>query len=269
MGRVQGTVMRTALKLQKLGIVAMLAFTPVALAAQPLDNSENSDFVSDIFPYPIEEIYARLQTQFDSEARSYYEDYNRFIYDLPEKVLSYKELSPEAYRKFMALPMIKPTKFYVFYGAYATTQHTLQDITPLSVVGIDNPALVRYASLPLQARRYDLYLWSPDVPYWYSEYTIDGVPLPFRTYFILHLSSPDKEHTSVEVIEEKPVVRMSNKITVDEHGKLRHFEVRDVAPTARERKFLLSCIQQFIETNYPDRHRFNCRPPEEKQPAMP
>jgi hypothetical protein len=237
--------------------MTVLCFAPHAYAQDKLDNS--ADFVRAVLPYPIEFVHERVLAQFDSESRNYFEDYNRAIYDLPEKVLSYKYLSPDAYKKFMALPMVKSTKFYVFYGAYAVKQKKLAEITPLSVIGLDNPALVRYASLPPAAKAYDVYLWSPDSPYWYSEYTLNNKPLPFRTFFIIHLSPADEANTTVEVIEEQPVVRMGQKLTVDEHGKIQEYEVREVSPTTRDRRFLLSCIRQFIERDIPSRSKFNCK----------
>ncbi len=222
--------------------------------------SQHKDFVREVLPYPLDFTRARILTQFSSDDRSYYEDYNRHIYDLPpEKVLSYKELSPKAYAEFMALPRVKPDKFYVFFGAYAVKQYRLDEITPLSVTGINNPALVRYAQLKPEARMNDIYLYSPDTPYWYSEYELKGKKLPFRSYFIVHLSAVGENATQVEIIQDKPVVRIAGASSLDENGKLQDFGLRDVAPTTRDRAFLLSCIKQFIERNVPLRKQFSCR----------
>lgn len=219
---------------------------------------ETQDFVTAEFDLPIASLRALLLLQFDSEERSFFEDYNRAIYDLPEKVLSYKNLSPKAYEKFMDFPMIKPTKFYVFLGAYPTQQSRLMQIEPEDVVGKDNPALARYAELPLESREMDIYLWSPDSPYWYSEYQWRDKPAPFRSYFILHLEAKGKHRSTLEVIEENPVVRMEGKLHVDEHGSLQPYEVRSVSPTTRDRTYLMGCIRQFAHYNYASRKEFTC-----------
>lgn len=243
------------------GLLFLMAAFALALpcAAQQHKSINEADFVNTVLPYPLAEVREKLGQQFSSDTRSYFEDYNRAIYELPEKVLSYKELSPRAYRAFLAFPMVKPTKFYVFYGAYPTLQSRLFAITPESVIGTDNPALARYASLPQEARVQDLYLWSPDSPYWYSEYSLGGTLLPFRTFFIVHLSEVDEGNTNVEVIEDRPVVRIDGRPSIDENGTPQPFEIRPVAPTTRDRTFLLSCIRQFIERGVPSRSAFNCR----------
>jgi hypothetical protein len=231
-----------------------------ATAQEPEQIAGNSkDFVSEVLPYPVEDVYARAQLLFDSSKRDYYEDYNAKIYALPEPVASYKDLSPEAYSKFLALPLVRPSKFYVFFGAYPNMQEVLASLTPLAAMGHTNAALQRYAALPLSSRAYDLYIWSPDTPYWYSEYALGGNPLPFKTFFIVHLSAVDENHTEVEVIENEPVVRLGHKMSVDVHGIVHSFEVREVEPTTGDREFLLSCLQQFIERGVPGRHWFSCR----------
>jgi hypothetical protein len=246
-----------------------ITVAPKAQEATPeVKPVENTDFVSTILPYPIDYVHDSVTAQFDSETRNYFEDYSRFIYDLPEKVLSYKDLTSDAYDRFMALPLVKPTKFYVFYGAYATMQKTLAAITPLSVIGLTNPALVRYASLTPEQREQDIYVWSPDSPYWHSEYSLKGEKLPFRSFFIIHLSAVDDAHTKVEVIEHKPVVRIQGRPSVDENGTFQDFDVEEVAPTTRDRSFLLSCVQQFIERNVPSRAKFNCRDGTEPPPMQ-
>ena len=259
MGRMQG-------KIGLYGIVAALcagivAFVEITPATQAQENKavEHKDVVREVLPYPVSFVRERILTQFDSEARSYYEDYNRAIYALPEKVLSYKDLSPAAYEQFMALPMVKPEKFYVFYGAYAVKQKRLREITPLSVIGINNPALIKYAALSQEARKNDIYLWSPDVPYWLSEYELKGKKLPFRSYFIVHLSPAGDETTTVEIIQDNPVVRMEGKNSLDAQGTVHDHELRPVAPTTRERELLIFCVKQFIEQQVPTRNTFNCK----------
>lgn len=240
---------------------AVKFFTPQTVAQENNEPvSQHKDFVREVLPYPIDFTRERILTQFSSDDRSFYEDYNRYIYDLPpEKVLNYKELSPKAYAEFMALPRVKPDKFYVFFGAYAVKQYRLNEITPLSVIGINNPALVKYAELKQESRVNDIYLYSPDTPYWYSEYELNGKKLPFRSYFIVHLSAVGENATQVEIIQDKPVVRIKGTPSLDEHGKLQDFELRDVAPTTRDRTYLLSCIRQFIERKVPMRKQFSCK----------
>lgn len=239
---------------------AVKYFTPGTQAQENAQSpNQHKDFVREVLPYPLEFTRERILTQFSSDDRSYYEDYNRYIYDLPpEKVLSYKELSPKAYAEFMALPMVKPDKFYVFFGAYAVKQYRLNEITPVSVIGVNNPALVQYAQLKQENRANDIYLYSPDTPYWYSEYEIKGKKLPFRSYFIIHLSAVGENATQVEIIQDKPVVRMKGTPSLDENGKMQDFDLRDVAPTTRDRTYLLSCIRQFIERKVPVRKQFSC-----------
>lgn len=244
-------------------------FTPRTEAQENKESvNQHKDFVREVLPYPLDFVRDRVLTQFSSDDRSFYEDYNRYIYQLPpEKVLSYKELSPKAYAEFMALPMVKPEKFYVFFGAYAVKQARLSEITPLSVIGIDNPALVQYAELKPENRVNDIYLFSPDTPYWYSEYELNGKKLPFRSYFIIHLSAVGENATQVEIIQDKPVVRIAGGSSLDENGQLQDFDLREVAPTTRDRTYLLSCIKQFIERQVPMRKQFSCKTDEELKAA--
>jgi hypothetical protein len=236
-----------------------------AFAQSPEQKVESpKDFVSEVLPYPIEQVYDRAAALFDSDGRDYYEDYNAAIYDLPEDVRNYKDLSPRAYKKFLALPLVRPNKFYVFFGAYPSVQTVLENLTPVAAMGHSNPALQRYAQLPAAQRAQDLYVWSPDTPYWHSEYWLDDKQLPFRAYFIVHLARVDDTHTQVEIIENEPVVRLSTSMSVDIHGKVLPYELREVDPTTGDREFLLSCIRQFIERKVPGRHWFKCRDKGEK-----
>ena len=241
-------------------MTALWVFSFPAFAQEPVQTAEDpKDFVSVILPYPIEEVYARAQLLFNSDRRDYYEDYNAKIYELPEPVASYKDLSPRALRKFLRLPIVRPNKFYVFFGAYPNVQGIVRDLTPLAAMGHDNAALQRYAALPEASRTMDMYIWSPDTPYWYSEYMLGGKPLPFKSFFILHLSRVDAGHTEAEMIENEPVVRLNNVMSVDVHGTVHDYEDREVEPTTRDREFLLSCLQQFIDRGVPGRHYFSCR----------
>jgi len=251
--------------LMMLAPALLLAMAPAAFAQEPELKAENQqDFVSDVFPYPLDEVHDRAQALFNSDARDYYEDYNAKIYDLPEPVANYKDLSPRAYKRFMAFPLVRPNKFYVFYGAYATMQNMVAETTPLTVMGHANPALQRYAQLPQEQRAQDFYIWSPDTPFWHSEYEAAGKPLPFRAYFILHLAPVDDDHTRVEVIEDQPVVRMGRKMSVDANGRVHYDDIREVEPTTRDREFLLSCVRQFMDRHVPGRHWFSCRDKDEK-----
>lgn len=244
-------------------LIVLLAVlcAPMPAHAQEIEQKaeDPQDFVSTILPYSIDDVHERALLLFNSDRRDYYDDYNAKIYALPEAVNNYKDLSPNAYKQFMALPIVRPNKFYVFYGAYPNVQDVLAAITPLSVMGHSNTALQRYAALPAESRAYDLYIWSPDTPYWYSEYFLNGQPLPFKSYFILHLAAVDATHTQVEVIENEPVIRIGHQMSVDIHGILHHYQIREVEPTTSDREFLLSCVEQFIERKVPGRHWFNCR----------
>lgn len=240
-------------------VVTLLAASPAAAQQPELKAEHPKDFVSEILPYPVEEVYDRASLLFNSDVRDYYEDYNTAIYDLPEDVKNYKDLSPKAYKKFLTLPLVRPGKFYVFFGAYPSVQDVLKSLTPMAAMGHTNAALQRYAQLSAGKRAQDLYVWSPDTPFWHSEYMLDDRPLPFRTYFIVHLSRVDDTHTQVEIIENEPVVRLNTSMSVDIHGKVLPYELREVEPTTRDREFLLSCIRQFIERDVPGRHWFKCR----------
>jgi hypothetical protein len=236
-----------------------------AFAQEPiLKANDPKDYVSDVLPYPLGDVYERAQTLFNSDKRDYYEDYNAAIYDLPEPVKNIRDLSPKAHKRFLALPLVRPNKFYVFFGAYASVQDVLTSLTPLAAMGHSNAALQRYAQLPQSARAQDLYVWSPDTPYWHSEYMQDGKPLPFKTYFILHLTAVDDNHTQAEVIEYEPVVRLNYTMSIDRHGKVLPYELREVEPTTGDREFLLSCLRQFIDRKVPGRHWFRCRDKDEK-----
>jgi len=240
-------------------ILCIFVLSSVASAQTPtLSAKAPKDFVSATLPYPLGFIHDHINLQFDSDERAFYEDYNGIIYELPEQARTIRDLSPKAYKRFIAFPITRQNKFYVFYGAYRNVQHYLQEISPYSVVGLDNPALQRYASLSPAARSNDIYLWSPDTPYWYSEYTLNGTSLPFRSYFIIHLSVVDAHHTNVEIIEDKPVINKGRKLSVDANGVIHHFDIEDTVPTTSDREFLLYCINQFIERKVPSRHVFNC-----------
>ena len=230
-----------------------------------VQNAENpKDYVSITLPYPIETVYNRAVLMFESDTRDYYENYNPAIYDLPEPVKNFHDLTPAASKKFLAVPLVRPNKFYVFFGAYISVQEVLTHLTPLAAMGHTNAALQRYAALPQNARTEDLYIWSPDTPYWHSEYSLDGKPLPFKSFFILHMTAVDNNHTEVEIIEKEPTVRIEGRSHVDIHGKVRNYEMREVEPTTSDREFLLSCLSQFIERNVPGRHYFRCRDKGEK-----
>jgi hypothetical protein len=230
-------------------VPSIVLISAVALAQEPVQTADApKDYVSEVLPWPIDTVHDRAMLLFDSDARDYYDDYNPRIYDLPEPVADFRMLSQEAHDKFMALPLVRPGKFYVFYGAYANMQGVIGAITPLAAMGHSNAALQRYAARPQSERTRDIYLWSPDVPFWHSEYSLSGKPLPFKSYFIVHLSPVDEAHTEVEIIENEPVVRLKQ---------------HSVEPTTSDREFLLSCIHQFIERGVPGRHWFSCKTAEE------
>lgn len=241
-----------------LALIACLIAFPAPAADLTRTDAPQQDEVSLVLPLDINTLHDRLSLLYDSSARDFYEDYPGAIYVLPENVPYARFLSPDALARFHADPIVKSGKFYVFFGAYRNMQSVLNTIDPLSATGSGNPALIRYASLPSADRAYDFYLWSPDVPFWYSEYRYRDRPAPFRSYFIVHLAAVDADHTSVELIEYRPVVRLDGEISVDSHGKLNN-TLQPVAPTTSDRVFLLSCVRQFIERNVPGRHWFSCR----------
>lgn len=230
-----------------------------ASAQEPeLAAGTQQDFVYDVLPYPLDFVRDRITLQFSANDRAFFEDYNGAIYQLPGNAKTIRDLNGKAYRTFISSPLVRRNKFYVFYAAYRHMQRHLLEITPYSVLGLDNPALQRYSQLANDARSDDIYLWSPDTPFWYSQYSINGADLPFRTYFIIHLNALDKNHTNVEIIEDSPVVNMGKKLSVDAHGVVQRYDIRPVAPTTADREFLLSCINQFIDRKLPGRHWFNC-----------
>jgi len=250
MGRMQA--------IRRIIIAGFFAFTAPAFA-QTAESQDQNDYTSEVLPYGLETVHERIALLFDSDARDFYEDYPWAIYDLPEHAQNINSLSSAAYRKFIAFPLVRSNKFYVFFGAYPNMQGVLQAIDQLSVMGQSNAALQRYALLPKEAREQDFYLWSPDAPYWYSEYNVNGKPVPFHSYFIVHLSAIDNAHTQVEMIEDQPVVQMGRRLSVDLHGHVNHFDIRPVDPTSQDRVFMLSCIRQFIQRKVPGRHWFNCK----------
>ncbi len=245
-----------------------VSFSAIAQEDPQLPAEGQKDYVSEVFPYAIDELHDRIALLFDSNVRDYYEDYPAAIYDIPKERISAKYLSDDERKAFLDFPIVRANKFYVFYGAYPNMQYKL-GATPLSVMGHSNAALQRYAKLPAEARSWDFYIWSPDAPFWRSEYTFAGKQLPFHSYFIVHLASVDDDHTSVEVIEDEPQVQMGKSTSVDANGVLHRFDIREVEPTTSDREFLLSCMHQFMERNVPGRHYFNCRMPGEPEPEKP
>ncbi len=246
-----------------LSLISTLLLSSTAYAQGPeLPAEEQKDFVSTTLPYPLDFVRNEINLQFDSNDRTFFEDYNAAIYELPEQARTIHDLDLKTYKKFLSFPITRRNKFYVFYGAYPSMQHALQEITPYGVLGMNNSALQRYASLSTSSRSNDIYLWSPDTPFWHSGYMLGDVSLPFRSYFIIHLSAVDTQHTNVEVIEDKPVVNMGKKLSVDTNGVVHRFAIEDVAPTASDREYMLYCINQFIERKIPSRRVFNCLSPE-------
>ena len=234
-------------------IFYIFMLTPMTILAQ-------EDKTSKIFPYPLDFMKERISMQFDANERAFFEDYNGAIYLLPGNVSKVEQLTTKEYKKFMAFPLVRANKFYVFYGIYKIAQPLLNSITPVSVIlEEDNPALKRYALLPLEQRANDFYLWSPDAPYWYSEHEQNGRPLPFHSFFILHLTSLNENTTEVEVIEDKPTIMLGKRLSVDANGKVQQYHIAPALPTTADRAYLLSCITQFIERNVPGRHWFSCR----------
>ena len=231
-----------------------------ATLAGELENATKSkDIISEDLPYSLEFLRYRILTQFDSEERAFYDDYNGLIYDLPHHAKNITDLSEKEYKDFISFPIVRANKFYVFYAAYPSMKDHLQEITPESVLGINNPALQEYAKLPNQSRLQDIYIWSPNAPYWYSEYSVNGDLVPFRSYFIFHLESIDENHTRLEIIEDKPTVSFGKRKTIDSHGVVQKYDIKDAPPTTQDREFMLSCVKQFIERQVPSRHWFNCR----------
>ena len=238
----------------------LLAGAPaVAKVPELARDTPVTDHVTDILPYPVSFVRHRIGLLFDSGVRDYYDDYPGAIYDLPAKARSVRELDAGDYREFFLHPLVKQDKFYVFYGAYPLMQQVLAKLDVLAAMGHDNAALQDYAHLPAAARVNDVYLWSPDVPFWHSEYSMGGKALPFRSYFILHVEASGENATRIEVIDNQPVVAFYDSPNVDVHGTVHDTRLVEVEPTNHEREFLLSCIGQFIERKVPGRHWFNCR----------
>lgn len=243
----------------------VLTILTIVLFSTPLFAGEikDQDYVTDVLPYPLEVVHERTALLFDSDTRDYYEGYPALIYDLPHSATNIDNLSVKAYKQFKEFPLVRSNKFYVFYAAYSNMQHLLMELTPYAVLNHNNAALERYASLSQEARAQDFYLWSPDAPFWYSDDFIDNRKRPFHSYFIVHMTKVDETHTYVEIIENEPVIQAGKKLSVDSHGIVHHFDIQESSPTTSDRKFLLSCIRQFIERNVPARHYFNCKTPVE------
>lgn len=111
----------------------------------------------------------------------------------------------------------------------------------------DNPALVRYAELPDDAKALDFFLYDPLDGYWFSEYRRDGAPVRFRCDFILHLAPAAGGGTEVEAIEYLPRIWPGDRFELfGRRGPRFYRDIRVVAPTAEDRSELLSAVRSAV-----------------------
>jgi len=243
----------------KYRLVLFIAAITTLFAGLAIAAEEQKDFITATLPYPIEYVFERINSQFSQEDRSFFDDYNGGIYQLPHNAKIKQELSSKELKDFIASPVVRENKFYVFFAAYKNMQARLQEITLENVVGNQNVALERYAASDKEKRDHDIYIWSPNEIFWYSSDKSFDKPTLFRSFFIVRLNAIDAENTEIEIIQDKPVINNGKKFSVDKHGKIRKFDIKTTPPTVKEREFMLSCISQFIEKRYPNRRLFNCK----------
>jgi len=241
------------------GNFALIAAIVTLYAGLSIAAEEQKDFITGTLPYPIDYVFERINSQFSPEDRSFFDDYNGRIYQLPHNAKIKQELSSKELQDFIASPIVRQNKFYVFFAAYKNMQARLQEITPEKVIGNQNAALERYAASDKQKRDHDIYIWSPDIPFWYSNDKSFEKPTLFRSFFIVRLNPIDEDNTEIEIIQDNPVINNGKKFSVDKNGKISNFDIKPIPPTTSEREFLLSCISQFIEKRHPNRRLFNCK----------
>ena len=110
-----------------------------------------------------------------------------------------------------------------------------------------NVALERYVKLEPSARPHDLQLWPASDNWWLSEYHSKGVPLPFSTYFIIHLEAKGERATSIEVIEYFPSVWTHNAFRLHRHGGGIGPITQRVGPTTRDRIDMLNFLIDVLD----------------------
>jgi len=110
----------------------------------------------------------------------------------------------------------------------------------------ESPALSRYTKISTEEKYLDFFLHDLSDHYWESEYQLDGVPVPFKSDFIIHLQSIE-QGVRIEVISYLPRVRLGKKFRITgHHGPDVYDDIRRVAPTTQDRKEVLKLIVDLI-----------------------
>jgi hypothetical protein len=139
-------------------------------------------------------------------------------------------------------------RLYVVSDTHAPVPNDFQ----MRAAAESNPPLARYASLPAERRRNDLFLYEPTGDYyWTSDYAWKGRPVKFRCAFLVHLEAAGEGHSTVEVIQYQPTVWMGDRFGFSAHAVLPGFynDLRPVAPTTRDSDALLGVIRGAASAN--------------------
>jgi hypothetical protein len=155
-----------------------------------------------------------------------------------------------------------PVKFGRFQ-ACAATDPRFPDDYQLNAFSRDNPSLREYLSIDPSSRKCDLYVIPPYATpeaaaestdyYWRSEYYYNDQPARFRSKFIVHLSSPGRQLTRLDVIEFQPQIWVGKDFHIFGHaGPGFYDDVRFVGPTAKDRFELLDYLKSVLEDVRPN-----------------
>jgi hypothetical protein len=109
-----------------------------------------------------------------------------------------------------------------------------------------HPSTESYASIEMQSRQTDFYLYEPTGDhYWHSEFYYKGEPARFRCGFIIHLEPVGPERTHIAIFEYQPVVWVGKRFDIWGHnGPGFYNDIRQVEPTVSDRAELLEIIDR-------------------------
>jgi len=137
----------------------------------------------------------------------------------------------------------KENKFHYFY-IYGRGDPIFPDDAQLQLHSLDDKALRHYATMNLDSRTKDFYLYEPTGNYyWFSDYHFNGAPAKFRCNFILHLEAQGNSGTRVQALEYLPSIWVGKAFAIGHSGPGFYADIRYVQPTYVDRLDLLGLVK--------------------------